>query len=47
MHKPPADGEAVFQTYAQPIRQKMNTLRTLIFDTAAEQAVGPLTETLK
>lgn len=44
---PPSEVADVFGAYPPAVRVKLMALRRLIFDTAAKEGVGPITETLK
>jgi len=43
----PAEVAAVFDAYPAPVRKRLLQVRAIIFETAAQLGVGPLTETLK
>ncbi|MCG8509509.1 MAG: DUF1801 domain-containing protein, partial [Rhodospirillales bacterium] len=45
--QPPAEVAAIFEGYPAAIGDRLMTVRRMIFETAAAEAVGPLTETLK
>lgn len=43
----PDSVSGVFDTWPSPARKKLLSIRTLIFEAAANEGVGPITETLK
>ena len=43
----PSDVAAVFTAFPAPARERLEVVRSLIFDVAEEAEVGPLTEMLK
>ncbi|MDH3641542.1 MAG: DUF1801 domain-containing protein [Gammaproteobacteria bacterium] len=44
---PPPDVAAAFASYPRAVRSRLTELRTLIFEVAASEDVGAITETLK